>query len=133
MAWASTYVQPAAFSPQYIQDNAGNVQNPLSQVISPTLQGGGAFNCSALTGVTVTLDNGQSFGSAMYQTAALTSTSASPSSSGFTLQQSAANIQTAINAMAAAGASAGNIAVVGTDGTTSLVLAQGRWTLKQIP
>jgi hypothetical protein len=134
MAWASTNVTPATNNLTFQLSQAALTYNSLSQVFIPTAQGGGAFNCAAMTSAQLNMDNGLTPGAPGYANLPLTNTLGAVTATSFALSCAPSEIETILGSfLTSSGSTRGNYSIVGSDGTTGIVIARGTWNLQVGP
>ncbi len=117
---------------QYSLENAA-VLNESIIAFAPTNQGAtGTFDLSSATSYAVVMNNGQSNVVSLQQNSP-PNTKISGTSTGGSLSISAVNLSNAITPLLAGGPTSGKISITATDGTNTVLVAQGSWNAAFIP
>lgn len=128
MAFSTEIVNPSNQNAALQYGVSAALANGNSLSAAPTVAGGALLDCTDATSGTIKLDNGATPGALNYVEVTLANALASAGPTGVVLTSTQAQVKTALLALFAAGSiSNGKLSVSITDGTNTILAAQGNW------
>jgi hypothetical protein len=134
MAFASLLAIPARLNISFFFDSYVGNANGVEVDFSPTLANGAKFDLSAASTYTVVFDNGAAPGSVSYVEQVVPSPLLTAGLTGGSLELADTSLTAVMAAMALAGApNGGKASILASDGTHTVVVAVGTWSVSRVP
>lgn len=129
MVWASDLIVPATLAIALQMSQGADVAVELQITAAPKTPSGSLFDCTAASACTLMFSNGANlYGPALNQYS-ITPTLVTHTTTGIVITISAAQALAVIGEMAPGGVASGPVTLTATDGTTVLVIGQGRYSI----